>query len=132
MSLEDDLAQDVSLEEVIQAVSEDLLASRSEWLAYGRPPVFELASLDIELSVSVTRSSKKAGGVDLKVVRGDRPGTGGHGAVQRLSLHLTSTSLRTDQEESEYFDSSTPLRPRRDFDLGPQSSPPGPDFPTDP
>jgi hypothetical protein len=115
MPLEDELAQDISVKDVIQAVSEDLLASRDERLAAGRPAVFEVESLDIELSIAVTRSSKKAGGVDLKVVRGDLEGTTAHESLQRLLLHLTSTKLPADEEESEIFDASSPLRPRRNF-----------------
>lgn len=118
MSSDDGLAQNISVKEFIQAVSEQLMASRTERLAAGRPPVFEVDSLDIELSVTATRSSRKAGRVDLKVVSGDLAGTAGHESVQKLSLHLTATTLRADEQETEIFDASSPLRPRRDFDAG--------------
>lgn len=118
MPSEDGLSQNISVKEFIQAVSDDLLASRTERLAAGRPPVFEVSSLDIELSVTATRSSKKAGSIDLKVVSGGLAGMAGHESVQKLSLHLTATTLRADDQESEIFDASSPLRPRRDFDAG--------------
>ena len=60
MPSEGELAQDISVKEVIQAVSDQLIESRTERLAAGRPPVFEVASLDIELSVAATRSSRRA------------------------------------------------------------------------
>jgi Trypsin-co-occurring domain 2 len=118
MPSEDELAQNISVKEFIQAVSEQLMASRAERLATGRAPIFEVASLDIELSVTATRSSKKAGSIDLKVVSGGLAGMAGHQSVQKLSLHLTATTLRADDQESEIFDASSPLRPRREFDAG--------------
>ncbi|MGO8892238.1 MAG: trypco2 family protein [Streptosporangiaceae bacterium] len=118
MSSDDGLAQNISVKEFIQAVSEQLMTSRAERLAAGRPPIFEVASLDIELSVAATRSSSKGGGVELKVVSGHLAGTAGHESVQKLSLHLTATTLAADDQETEIFDASSPLRPRRDFDAG--------------
>jgi hypothetical protein len=120
MSSEDErmrsrLAEDISLSEVIRAVSDELVASRNQRLAEGQPPVFEVNSLDIELSITVTRSRSKGGGVDVKVVRGDIGDTSGNESVQRLALHLNSTILSKGEEEFESFDASSPLRPRREF-----------------
>jgi hypothetical protein len=113
-----DLAENISVKEVIEAISDELMESRTERLKAGRPPVFQVASLDIELSVVATRSSKKAGGVDLKVISGDLEGTTSQESLQKLSLHLVATKLSPDEEEAEVFDASSPLRPRRHFDEG--------------
>lgn len=79
-----ELRNAVSVRELIRAVSEELIESRAERIASGEPPVFEVDSLDIELSVAVTRSVEKGGGVDIKVVRGDVAVTDGDASVQKI------------------------------------------------
>jgi hypothetical protein len=113
MSEEKSLADDISIKDFIQAISEDLMESRTQRLASGLPPVFEVAALDIDLSVKATRSSKKNGGVDLKVLRGDLESITGSESVQKISLHLTATRMTADEKETEVFDASSPLRPSR-------------------
>jgi hypothetical protein len=70
-SLERDADNGATIADVIRAVSDELIQSRTERIRSGRPPVFEVSSLDIELSFIVTTTKKGGGGVDLKVLRGE-------------------------------------------------------------
>lgn len=110
------MEQDISLRELIRTISDELIASRDERVASGRPPVFEVDALDIEVGVVVTRSRTGSGGIDLKVVRGDAERSYENQAVQRVTLHLRAADLSAVPEEFTDFDATTPLRPRRAFE----------------
>ena len=109
---------DVSVGDVIRKISEELVAARTQRIETGKPPVFEVNSLDLEISFVVTESRTGSGGIDVKVIRGDVGKTHSDEAVQRVTLHLTATKLEAGLEEFQDFDASTPLRPRRQFDEG--------------
>jgi hypothetical protein len=79
---------DVTLTDLIERVSKDLLRSEERRREAGRPAVFEVASLDIEISFVVVQSKKRSGGVDLKVVRGDGEKQYQDQQVQRITVHL--------------------------------------------
>lgn len=106
---------DVSFGDVIHKISDELLAARAERIESGKPAVFEVNSLDLEISFVVTRSRTGSGGIDFKVVRGDIGKTQSDQAVQRVTLHLTQTELGPGEQEFQDFDATTPVRPRRKF-----------------
>src|SRR5215470_4052788 len=62
---------DLSLKNLIRAVSDELLESRRERLAAGIPALFEIENLTIEVSFVVTESKGGGGGFDLKVIKAD-------------------------------------------------------------
>jgi hypothetical protein len=81
---------DITVKELIQKISDDLLASERERVADARRAVFEVAELTIELSFVATRSRQGRGGVDLKLIS-----TGGELAredarTQRMTLRLVA------------------------------------------
>ncbi len=111
-----DIDRDITVGELIRKVSDELLESREERILAGQPPVFEVDTMDIEISFVVTASKSGSGGIDLKVLRGDLSKSYEDQAVQRVVVHLKATSLKPGEHEFEDFDASTPLRPRRRFD----------------
>jgi hypothetical protein len=66
-----DLTEDLSIEALVRAVSDQLLRSQQERLAAGKEAVFEVSDLTLEVSFVVTTSTHGGGGFDLKVVKAD-------------------------------------------------------------
>jgi Trypsin-co-occurring domain 2 len=109
--------QDVSVKELIQKVSEELLESQQERLASGRRAVFEVSELDIEISFVVSRSRQGRGGINLQVVTAG--GTVGldDQRTQRMTLKLVAASSGdTPGLRSLDYDDDLPVRPRRRLD----------------
>jgi hypothetical protein len=109
---------DVSVKELIQRISEDLLESEQERTASGRRAVFEVAELTIEVSFLVSRSRQGQGGIDLKVVSAGGEAKRADERTQRMTLRLVTPSrARTgsggDEEFSQLdYDDALPVRPR--------------------
>src|SRR3954462_14024748 len=83
---EREVDDDVSVKELIQRISEDLLESEQERTADGRRAVFEVAELTVELSFVVSRSRQGHAGVDLKVVSVGGQADQGSERSQRMTL----------------------------------------------
>lgn len=104
---------DVSISEVISTISDQLLNSQEKRIATGRPAIFLVDSVDVEISFTVNTATTKAGGLDLKVVKGDVSREYNREQVQRATIHLTCATKSSD---ADYYDSSQelmPIRPRR-------------------
>lgn len=107
--------EDLSLKNLIRAVSNELLASRTERLAAGLPPLFEVQDLTIEVSFVVTESKEGGGGFDLKVLRADANVKYDKESVHKVTLTLKA--LGTDDVDVPDLPDTLPLRPRtRDED----------------
>lgn len=106
--------RDVSVKELIQRVSEELLEAQQERLASGRRAVFEVSELDIEISFVVSRSKQGRGGINLQVVTvGGTVGLDDQ-QTQRMTLKLVAASSRdTPELKSLGYDDDLPVRPRR-------------------
>ena len=103
---------DLSLKTLLQAVSEELRSSRSERLAQGLPPLFEVQDLTIEVSFVVTESKGGGAGFDLKVVRAD-----GTVKYDRESVHKVTLTLKALSESDVLIPDlrdTLPIRPRTD------------------
>jgi Trypsin-co-occurring domain 2 len=79
---------DLSLKNLIRAVSDELLASRAERLAANLPPLFEVQELTIEVSFVVTESKGGGGGFDLKVIKADASVKYDRESVHKVTLTL--------------------------------------------
>jgi hypothetical protein len=64
---------DLSLKNLIRAVSDELTASREERLAENQPAIWEVSELTIEANFVVTNSGGGGGGFDLKILKADAP-----------------------------------------------------------
>jgi hypothetical protein len=104
--------QDLSLKDLIQAVSEELRASRDERLADGLGPLFEIQDLTIEVSFVVTKSKGVRGGFDLKVISAGGDVKYDNQEVQKVTLKLRALG-QADLEIPDVPD-HLPLRPRTD------------------
>ena len=82
------LEGELTLAGLVERVSTDLLSSEAQRREAGRPAVFEVASLDVEISFVVVQSKDYSGGVDLKVIRADGAKRYEDQQVQRITLHL--------------------------------------------
>ena len=107
---------DVSVKALIRHVTRELIESREERREAGDPAVFEVDSLDIEISFVVTESTTGSGGFDLRVIRAGLDKHYDEQAVQRITLHLRAPEPGAAGEEG--FDLIAPLRPRRRLDDG--------------
>lgn len=100
---------DLSIEDLIRAVSVQLRQSQDDRLASGEPAIFEVSELTLDISFTVTRSEKVGGGFDLKVLRADGGVQHDHQSVQRVSLTLSAV-----KDQPQPFGGFGPLRPRKD------------------
>jgi hypothetical protein len=110
---------DISLSDVIGEISDQLLASEEQRLREGRPAIFLVGSIDIELSIIVTESKNRSGGVNLKVVKGDMSRQYQDQQVQRVTVHLQAAQIKGSKGQEaglpafESISSGlTPVRPR--------------------
>ena len=73
---------------IIRKISDELLESQDQRIREGRPAVFRVGSLDVELNFVVTRSRTGSGGIDLRVVTlgGELASETQH--VQKVTVHL--------------------------------------------
>jgi hypothetical protein len=85
-----DFSEDLSIEALVTAVSEQLLRSQSARLAAGRPAVFEVSDLTLEISFVVTTSKSGGGGFDLKVIKADGALKYDTESVQKVTLKLNA------------------------------------------
>ena len=110
--------EDVSVKQLIQKISQDLLESEQERTAEDRRAVFEVAELTIELSFVVSRSREGNAGIDLKVVSVGGKADRGDERTQRMTLRLVAAASSdggrsTDQQFSRLdYDHALPVRPR--------------------
>ncbi|HEY7305966.1 MAG TPA: trypco2 family protein [Bryobacteraceae bacterium] len=106
------VTQDLSLKTLIQAVSEELRASRDERLASGAQALFEVQDLTIEVSFVVTKSKGGGVGFDLKVVRADANVKYDQESVHKVILKLKA--LDKDDLVLPDVPDQLPIRPRSD------------------
>jgi hypothetical protein len=79
---------EISVKELIQKISEDLLESEEERTARGQRPVFEVSELTVELAFVASRSRQGRGGVDLHVVSVGGDAGSVNERAQRMTLRL--------------------------------------------
>lgn len=100
---------DLSIADVVRAVTDDLVASRADRVTRGGPPIFEVSELTLDLSFIVTESDSSKAGFDLKILKADTGTAFSSQTIQRITLKLTAVkdaSLLTE------FGDELPLRPR--------------------
>jgi hypothetical protein len=103
-----DLADDLSIETLVRAVSEQLLRSQEHRLDAGEPAVFEVSEMTLEISFVVTESAHGGGGFDLKVLKADAGVQYDTQSVQKVSLKLTAL-----KDQPQPFGGFGPVRPRK-------------------
>lgn len=84
------VGDEITVKELIQKLSEDLLESEREREASGRRPVFEVAELTVELEVAVSRSRHGRAGLDVHVVNIGGEAERAHSRTQRMTLRLVA------------------------------------------
>ena len=104
----------LSLKTLIRAVSEELLAARSDRLSQGTPPLFEVDELILEVSFVISESDSGGGGFDLKVIKADMSKKYDEQSIQKITLKLKS--LRGNSSVLTDLGDELPLRPRSDDD----------------
>jgi Trypsin-co-occurring domain 2 len=80
--------EEISVKELIQKISEDLLDSEQERTARGQRPVFEVSELTVELAFVVSRTRQGRGGLDLRVVSVGGDIGRANEQTQRMTLRL--------------------------------------------
>jgi hypothetical protein len=123
---------EVTVKELIQKISDDLLESERERTEIGRRAVFEVAELTVELEFSVSRSRQGKAGVDLRVVNAGGEAARTNERTQRMTLRLVAAGsamrptasdglgqtpseapeIRNDSHRSLDYDDALPVRPR--------------------
>jgi hypothetical protein len=106
---------DVSISEVISTISDQLLSSQENRLAAGRPAIFLVDSVDVEISFTVNTATTKSGGLDLRVVKGDINHEYNQEQVQRATIHLTCATKSSGEGDYDSSRELMPIRPRRHF-----------------
>ena len=118
--------EEISVKELIQKISEDLLESEQERTARGQRAVFEVSELTVELAFVVSRTRQGRGGIDLRVVSVGGDIGRANEQTQRMTLRLIAVggaeeragraasqagAERTDMTRLDY-DDVLPVRPR--------------------
>jgi len=103
-----ELSDDLSIETLIRAVSEQLLRSQQDRLAADRAAVFEVSELTLDISFVAAKSKHGGGGFDLKVVRADGGVQYDTQSIQKLSLKLTAL-----KDQPQPFGGFGPVRPKK-------------------
>jgi len=111
---------EVSLSDVIAEISEQLLVSQDQRIREGRPALFLVGSVDIEMSFVVTHTTAGSAGIDLRVVKADGKKQYEDQQVQRVTVHLVGAQTSAGEEgKGRFQDISaselTPVRPRPRF-----------------
>ena len=102
----------ISLKQLIKKVSDELIESRSERIAELREPIFEIDSLTIEASFTVSNSKNASGGFDLHILSGNLDKLSSSEKIHKITLKLnpiTSNDLKGKLKE---LGTEVPLRPR--------------------
>jgi hypothetical protein len=100
---------DLSLKELIRAVSDELTASREERLAKKQPAIWEVSELTIEANFVVTNSGGGGGGFDLKILKADAHIDHSEESVQKIVITLKALTGEAGLPE---LGDELPLRPR--------------------
>jgi hypothetical protein len=88
MTLDESALDSLFIKELIRRVHEELLASRAERVGADQDPIFEVASLVLEVNFVVTESKEAKGGLDFKII------TAGAGAsYDRQQVHKVTLTL---------------------------------------
>jgi hypothetical protein len=101
---------DISLKDLIRAVSDELIASRKERLAADLPAIFEVHELTIEAGFTVSDSTKGGGGIDLKIVKADAGVEYKKDTVHKITLKLAA--MKDQASIFTELGDEVPLRPR--------------------
>ena len=96
---------DLSMRDLIRAVTRELLDSQADRERAGDPAVFEVKELTIEISFVATTSTHGSGGFDLKVIKAD---TGVQ--YDKQSVHTVTLTLKAVDDNDA---TGTIERPRR-------------------
>ena len=104
-------SDEISLRQLISAVSDELIASRAERLAHNRPPLFEVKELSIEASFVVTSTDSGGGGFDLKIVKANAKTDYKQETVHKIVLKLAAFQGESGAALPELGD-ELPVRPR--------------------
>ncbi|MFT8244062.1 trypco2 family protein [Roseomonas sp. BN140053] len=102
----DDLAEDLSIETLVRAVSDQLLRSQAAREASGKPAVFEVSEMTLEVSFVVRSSKQAGGGFTLSVIKADGSMKFDKETVQKVSLKLAAAKSQG------RFEGFGPVRPR--------------------
>jgi hypothetical protein len=106
--MNDEFADDLTIETLVRAVSEQLLQSQQNRIAGGQPALFEVTELTLDISFVVGKSRHGGGGFDLKVVRADGGVQYDTQSVQKVTLKLAAL-----RDQPQPFGGFGPVRPRR-------------------
>ena len=100
---------DLSIKDMIRAITDELLASRDERLAAGDPAVFQVEELSLEISFVATSSKNASGGFHFWVIKADAGMKYDEQSVHKVVLKLKAAQ----PSDAEPFGLEEPLRPRR-------------------
>jgi hypothetical protein len=85
-----ELAGDLSLKTLISAISDELLASQAERAAAGRPALFEVNEVTLEVSFVITNSKSGGGGFTFHVLKAEGSVKYDTQSVQKATLKLAA------------------------------------------
>jgi hypothetical protein len=102
-----DVTEALSLDTLVDAVSEQLLRAQARRIAAGRAAVFEVSELTLEVSFVVTTSKRGGGGIDLHVIKADGSVKYDRESIQKVTLTLTGV-----KDAAQPDDRFGPVRPR--------------------
>jgi hypothetical protein len=100
---------DLSLKDLIRAVSNELRASREERLAEDQPAIWEVSELTIEANFVVSDSGRGSGGFDLKIIKADAQIDHSEQTVHKVVVTLKALDGNASLPE---LGDELPLRPR--------------------
>ena len=111
------MGDEITVKELIQKLSEELLESEQERERNGRRPVFEVSELTVELEFSVSRSRQGRAGLDVHIINIGGEAERAHSHTQRMTLRLVAAGAGNHQVGD---DESSATRAR--FDAAPVAS----------
>lgn len=101
---------DLSIKTLIRAVTDELIASREERLAAGKPAVFQVEELTLEISFVATSSKEASGGFQFWVVKADGGVKYDDQSVQKIVLTLKPAEPNKGESFGEVI--GGPLQPK--------------------
>lgn len=107
-------SSELSIKQMIRAVTTELLSSQQERREAGDPALFEVSELSLEISFVATQSQNVGGGFDFKVVKADGGVKYDDQSVHKIVLKLTTNKSSGSNQISPYGEDLEKVHPSRE------------------